>query len=41
MDIENQNLALAVRDGNSAEGSVIVVETRNGSNGQKWKLTSG
>jgi len=36
---ENQSLALAVRGGSSAEGSSLVVETRNNSLGQKWKLT--
>lgn len=35
---ENQSLALAVQGGSSAEGSSLVVETRNGSLGQKWKL---
>lgn len=35
---ENQDLALAVQDGSSTEGSSLVVETRNGSMGQKWKL---
>lgn len=36
---ENQSLALAVKNGSSAEGSDILVETRNGSIGQKWILT--
>ena len=36
---ENQDLTLAVKDGSSDEGSSLVVETRNGSAGQKWKLT--
>jgi len=36
---ENQSLTLAVKGGSSAEGSSLVVETRNGSLGQKWKLT--
>lgn len=38
---ENQNLTLAVEDGSSEEGSSLVVETRNGSAGQKWTLISG
>lgn len=36
---ENHKLALAVKDGSSDEGSSLVIETRNGSAGQKWKLT--
>lgn len=38
---ENQNLALAVKNGSSEEGCSLVVETRNGSAGQKWTLISG
>lgn len=36
---ENQNLTLAVKNGSSQEQGSIVIETRNGSSGQKWRLT--
>lgn len=36
---ENQDLTLAIKNGSAEECGELIIETRNGSSGQKWLLT--